>query len=96
MNMLKGPNHKGENLAKFSNEVKNDLICKHCDCNSLGKLIIYAYTSINVICYSYFWWIMWFVNISWLVLSLECEMAMKEVEIFCLFLVGLWMSPYCN
>ena len=81
MNMLKGPNHKGENLAKFSNEVKNDLICKHHDYNSLSRLIIYAYTSINVICYSYFWWIMWFVNISWLVLSLECEMAMKEVEI---------------
>ena len=27
MNRLKGLNQKGENLAKFSNEVKNDLIC---------------------------------------------------------------------
>ena len=81
MNRLKGLNQKGENLAKFSNEVKNDLICKHHDYNSLSKLIIYAYTSINVICYSYFWWIMWFVNISWLMLSLEREMAMKEVEV---------------
>ena len=55
MNRLKGLNQKGENLAKFSNEVKNDLICKHHDYNSLSRLIIYAYTSINVICYSYFW-----------------------------------------
>ena len=55
MNRLKGPNQKGENLAKFSNEVKDDLICKHHDYNSLSRLIIYAYISINVICYSYFW-----------------------------------------